>query len=135
MKIRFFALCTALVCLTACATSQNYEKKLNTYIGKSEQQLISSWGQPQRTKQLANNEQILTYISINQQVLPDPNYYYGTGYLTEDEMFYPFTYGGNAIPDGNFMGETITDYCQTKFYLKNNIVTAWQYKGNACVYL
>ena len=135
MKTKLLSAIIISTSITACATGQNYQAKLNTYIGKTEQQLVSSWGQPQRSKQLANGEEILTYISVNKQVLPDPNYYFGTGFLTEDEMFYPFTYGGNAIPDGNFMGETITEYCQTKFYLKNNIVTAWQYKGNACVAL
>lgn len=126
------ALCS---CLSACATSAKYEQKLNQYLGQSEQQLITAWGQPQHQKQLANGQQILTYVSINKQVLPDPNYYYNTGLLDEDEIFYPFTYGGDAIPDGNFMGETITDYCQTKFYLTNNRVTSWQFKGNACVAL
>ncbi|MBP5698970.1 MAG: hypothetical protein J6W96_05540 [Alphaproteobacteria bacterium] len=126
---------TMLLCLCACATIQKYEQKLNSYIGQDKQQLIASWGQPYQIRQLANGEQILTYVSINKQVLPDPNYDFGTNFLTEDEMFYPFTYGGNAIPDGNFMGETITDYCQTKFHIKNNYVTSWQYKGNACVAL
>lgn len=119
--------------LAACATSQNYTAKLNGDVGKTAQQLTSEYGTPTHIKRLANGDEIFTYINVNEQVLPDPNYYFNTGFMTEDEMFAPFTYGGNAIPVGNFMGEVVTDYCKTKFYLKNNIVTSWQWSGNSCV--
>ena len=69
---------------------------------------------------------------INYQVIPDPNYYFNTGFMTENELFDPFTYGDDEIPVGDFMGETITDFCKTDFYLTNNVVTSWQWRGNAC---
>ncbi len=119
--------------LTACATSQKYTAQLNNEIGQTTQQLIAKYGTPTKIKHLSNGDEIISYININQQVLPDPNYYFNNGFLTEDEMFAPFTYGENEIPIGNFMGEVITDYCNTKFYIKNNIVTSWQWKGNSCV--
>lgn len=121
-----------ILCLNACATPAGYEKKLATEIGKTEQQLITSWGQPNQIKQLKNGDKILTYTYTGNQILPAPEYY-DMEMMDEDEIFAPFTYGGNIIPDGNFLGENITDYCQTKFYLKNNLVTSWQYNGNACV--
>jgi hypothetical protein len=121
------------LCLCACATPQKYEQKLIKETGKTEQALIASWGKPSQIKELSNGDKILTYTFKNNQVLPEPEFYNSIGLMDEDEMFYPFTYGGDMIPDGNFLGENITDYCQTKFYLKNNIVSSWQYKGNACV--
>ena len=124
-----------IICFTlsACATPAKYEAELAKLQGKTEQQLISSWGQPTNTKELPNGNKILTYTYLNKQILPAPEFYNNMGLMDEDEIFYPFTYGGNVIPDGNFLGETITEYCQTKFFIRRNIVTSWQYKGNACV--
>jgi len=122
-----------VTCLCACATPQKYAQKLAAETGKTEQQLIAAWGKPSQVKELQNGDKILTYTFKNNQILPESEFYNDMGLMDEDELFYPFTYGGNEIPDGNFLGQTITDYCQTKFYLKNNTVTSWQYKGNACV--
>lgn len=131
--LKRFILFSLSIVLSACATSENYINQLNQEIGQTSQQLIGKYGQPSKVKKLADGTEIISYISINQQVLPDPNYDFNNDFLTEDEMFYPFTYGGNIIPVGSFMGEIITDYCKTDFYLKNNLVTSWQYKGNSCV--
>lgn len=129
----FMLLAALIMGLSACATSENYTAQLNGEVGKTAQQLTAKYGTPTHVKRLANGDEIFSYVSVNEQVLPDPNYYFNTGFMTEDEMFAPFTYGGNAIPVGNFMGEVVTDYCKTKFYLKNNIVTSWQWSGNSCV--
>ena len=125
-----------LILLTACATSAKYTQKLNQDVGKSFSALTQEYGTPSRVKRLKNGDMIVYYTYVNQEILPDPEYDFDYNtFLTEDEMFYPFTYGGNAIPDGSFMGETITNYCQTKFYIQNNLVTSWSYKGNSCVAL
>lgn len=122
-----------VLCLNACATSQKYTAQLNNDIGKTSQQIMNKYGNPTHIKRLANGDEIISYVNVNYQVIPSPYYDYNTGFLTEDEMFAPFTYGEDTIPVGNFMGEVITDYCNTKFYIKNNRVTSWQWRGNACV--
>lgn len=132
---KIFYILTLALALTACATAQKYNTQLNNDIGKSAQQIMNQYGNPTHVKRLANGDEIFTYVNVNQEVLPSPNYYFNTDFMTEDEMFAPFTYGGNEIPIGNFMGEVVTDYCNTKFYLKNNIVTSWQWRGNSCVAL
>jgi len=135
MLKKFYLIICAALALSGCATAAKYNAELNAEIGKTSSALISKYGTPTRVKRLANGDEIYTYVNINYQVLPSPNYYFNTDFMTEDEMFAPFTYGGNEIPVGNFMGEVITDYCNTKFYLKNNVVTSWQWRGNACVAL
>lgn len=130
---KIFYILTLALGLTACATAQKYNTQLNNDIGKSAQQIMNQYGNPTHVKRLANGDEIFTYVNVNQEVLPSPNYYFNTDFMTEDEMFAPFTYGGDEIPVGNFMGEVVTDYCKTKFYLKNNIVTSWQWRGNSCV--
>ena len=81
--IKIIALGTILS-LSSCATSQKYNEELNQELGKTSAQLISSFGQPTKVKKLANGDEIITYISINYQVLPDPNYYFNTDFMTED---------------------------------------------------
>ncbi len=129
IKIGILSLC---IILNACATPQKYDQQLNQEIGKTANQLMNKYGQPAKVKKLTNGDEIISYISINNQVVQDPNYDFNNDFITEDEMFYPFTYGGNEIPIGNYMGEVITEYCKTDFYLKNNKVISWQWKGNAC---
>ncbi len=124
------------IILCSCATTAKYTQKLNQDIGKTYDELISQYGTPSKTKRLNNGNMIVYYVNVNTELLPDPEYDFDSpDYLTEDEEFYPFTYGGNQIPVGSFMGETITNYCETKFYLTDNKVTSWSYKGNSCVAL
>jgi hypothetical protein len=135
MPKKILTLLTALLGLCSCATTQKYETVLNGELGKTAQELQSSWGMPTKVKKLSNGNEIITYLTVNYQVLPDPSYDFNNGFLTEDEMFYPFTYGGSALPVGSYMGDVVTEWCKTDFYLKNGIITSWQWKGNACVAL
>ena len=121
--------------LTACATAQKYEAKLNQEIGKTSEQLIQNFGNPTQVKRYKNGNMVITYTYRNQEIVPSPDVFDNSNFITEDEKFYPFTYGGYDIPIGNDLGEAITEYCQTRFYIKNNIVDSWQYHGNACVAL
>lgn len=129
-KIYFICLMTMLC---SCATSQKYALKLDQDIGKTEQQILNEWGTPQEIQTKANGLKEITYVYKSEQVLPITNYSYINEYMDEDEMFDAFTYGGNEIPDGNFLGETIQEKCFTTFYLKNNTVISYKFKGNACV--
>lgn len=133
MLKKIFILSCLILTLGACATSAKYAQKLSQQRGKTEQQLIASWGQPHQIKSLPNGTKILIYTYKDDELIPAPSFYNNMDLLDEDEAFYQFTYGGNEIPDGNLIADNITDFCQTIFYLTNNHVTAWKYHGNACV--
>jgi len=135
MLKKILILGSLILTLNACATPEKYAQKLNNQKGKTEQQLISSFGQPNQIQEMSNGTKILIYTYKNDELIPQPSFYNNMDLLTEDEAFYQFTYGGNEIPDGNLIADNITDYCQTIFYLKDNRVTAFQYHGNACVAL
>lgn len=132
---KIISLLSMALMITGCATPEKYEAKLNREIGKTSEQLVSDFGTPTQTKRQPNGDMIITYIFHNQEIIPAPDVFDNSDFLTVDEEFYPFTYGGYGIPIGNEMGEVITEYCQTRFYLKDNIVNSWQTKGNACVSL
>lgn len=127
------AITLLLLTLTACATAQKYEIKLNQELGKTSEQLMQDFGNPTEVKRFQNGNMVITYTYRNQELIPSPDVFDNSDFMTEDEEFYPFTYGGYQIPIGNEMSEVITEYCQTRFYLKNNIVDSWKYHGNACV--
>jgi len=135
MLKKIFILFGIILTVTACATPAKYAEKLNNQKGKTEQQLIASFGQPNQIKENSDGSKILIYTYKQDKLLPAPSFYNNMDLLDEDEAFYQFTYGGNEIPDGNLIADNITDYCQTIFYLKDNRVTAFQYHGNACVAL
>ena len=125
----------SIISLSCCATPQKYNQKLNLDIGKTSQQIISQYGNPTKIQHLSNGDEIITYTSINYSLIPSPQYDFDNTFYTEDELFTPFTQGYNEIPIGDYMGDIVQNYCKTKFYLKNNIVTSWQWKGNSCVAL
>jgi hypothetical protein len=121
--------------LTACATAQKYEAKLNQEIGKTSEQLMASFGNPTQVRKMKNGDMVIIYTYREDDLIPSPDVFDSGDFVTEDEAFYDFTYGGYEIPIGNVAGDLVTNYCQTRFYLKNNIVQSWRYKGNACVAL
>ena len=73
-NIAFLTILTLL--LFACATSQKYDEKLNGWIGKSEQDLIMSWGRPSAIKYVNDNTKIITYTKINEFYFPSEYYLY-----------------------------------------------------------
>ena len=119
--------------LGACATAQKYETKLNQQIGKTSEQLLADFGNPTQIKRLKNGNMVIIYNYRNEELVPSPDIFDNSDFMTEDEIFYQFTYDGNEIPIGSNFGDIVINYCQTRFYLKNNIVNSWQTKGNACV--
>lgn len=122
-----------IFCFTACATAQKYEAKLNGEIGKTSEQLMTDFGNPTQVKRMKNGDMVVIYTYHEDDLIPSPDVFASGNLVSEDDAFYDFTYGGYEIPIGNDVGDLVTNYCQTCFYLKNNIVQSWQYKGNACV--
>jgi len=133
--LKLTSIIALILIITSCATSQNYSAKLNLDIGKTSQQLISQYGNPTKVHRLSNGDEIITYTFLNYSLIPSPEYDFDNSFYTEDELFTPFTQGYDEIPIDNYMGDIVKNYCKTKFYLKNNIVTSWQWKGNSCVAL
>ena len=62
MKKAFFTVVSTLI-LTACATTANYEKLLNTWVGNHIDNLVSSWGPPQSSYPLSDGGRVIEYTS------------------------------------------------------------------------
>lgn len=111
-----------IVALTGCATTGGYERKLASFNGATELDLVRSWGAPQRIYE-ADGRKFLTYSSSRIISAPGmaPNYTMSmigsTAYI-------------NRV--GGYGGMTASRSCQTTFELENGRVVSYQYDGNDC---
>ena len=92
--------------LVGCATTGNYEKVLNSWVGVKTDQLISKWGPPHKSFELSNGGLVLEYYQQNY-----------TGYYNS----YTNTF------------HNIKNACKTLFTVNAaGIIKSWRWQGNAC---
>ena len=107
--------------LIACqATVSNYEKFLNSWIGKSEADLVTTWGAPANMETIAPGRQIFTYIQEKQVLEPDNM---------------PVQLGQNSLYDAanDAIGTTYDYYCKTTFTTQDDIIVDYSWAGDGCL--
>ena len=125
--------------LAACATTENYKKILNTWIGSHVDRLVSSWGPPQGSFKLSNGGAVLEYrrgrtVQVGGYPVTTPQTTYQSGTV----------YGGGGY--GTYSGTSTTyvtrqtpsfiinKWCNTRFTVgSNGIIETWSMEGNECV--
>ncbi len=130
-KIAFSLIVTML--LLACATPQKYDERLQHWVGKQENELLTVWGRPSAEKYLSDNTKIITYTKINDWYYPSEYYFYNDGWGEENIIYNPMMNLYNLSPDTVITDTEVEEYCQTTFWVKNGIITAWKWRGNNCV--
>lgn len=107
---------------TACQSVQEYETTLRSWIGKSEAQLVSSWGAPTSMETIAPGRQLFTYIKQHQVFVPGeaPNY----TALGENAEYNNF---------GDSLGETFEYFCRTTFTTQDDIIVNYSWEGDSCL--
>jgi hypothetical protein len=108
--------------LAGCATSAQYEKFLDSWVGSDERRLVEVWGSPS----IVYEHPPLRYLTYNKtSTVHEP----GTLLTFHPEWL------GNSL----FMGQTLdssgnssTRNCNTTFILEGQIIKSWRYEGNAC---
>ena len=87
------------------ATTKKYEKILDSWMGETDSNLISSWGAPSSTYEMSNGNKMLTFINSNSG---------------------PTVMIGNMLMPSNW-------HCKTEFTVNpKNIIVSWRYEGNSC---
>jgi len=122
--MRKILLTLLVLILSSCAAmnKEAYEKKLKTWVGKSETHLVSQWGVPGSVYEL-NGNKFLTWTQSSSTTMPgtQPTYkttmIYGTAHTT--------AIGGSSPYTINF-------HCKTTMTIRNNVVQAWRWEGNSC---
>ena len=130
-KIAFLMILTLL--LFACATSEKYDRKLNAWVGKSEQDLVMSWGRPSAVKYVNANVKIFTYTKINDFYFPSEYYLYNEEFEPDDTIYAPLMNEYNFTPFSQLTDNEVETFCKTSFIIKDNRVSAWKWHGNDCV--
>lgn len=115
-----FALATLL--MTGCATTGNYEKMLNSWIGSSTDALINGWGIPDKTYS-SGDKKYFEYDSTS------------SVYIPASPSSYKVTTVGNTThmqQTGGSSGRTIYLDCKTTFTIIDDKVVSWRHQGNDC---
>jgi hypothetical protein len=119
---RTLLLSIACLILAGCATTANYEKMLDTWVGAPELELVRSWGPPIRSYETSGRK-FLVYQSNRNVVIR------GTA------PSYTTTFVGNTAfinPVGGSPSRNVEFKCQTTFELSEAKVVSWRYEGNDC---
>lgn len=111
-----------LMCVAACQKSvSNYDAFLQSWVGKSEAQLVSTWGAPIQMRTIAPNRQIFVYLSERQED--------AAGLTPVNSIL-----GDNSVYSQNTdaLGQVYTYYCQTTFTTQDDIIVDYAWSGDAC---
>jgi hypothetical protein len=112
----------AMLCLAACATTENYEKVLSSWVGSGEDSLIASWGPPDSSYQ-SGETKYLTYARSNTSYVPGVAPTYQT----------TCSFGiCRTTPIGGSPGYAVNSNCKTTFTVVGSKITNWRWQGNDC---
>jgi hypothetical protein len=122
---RHIALVLGLLCVAlagGCTSTKDYEARLENWVGKSERELVMSWGIPDKQYQLDPRTRLLSYVNRD-------TVYYPGSFSTCVGGFHNHFGLSNC---GGFPPTAQTLHCETLFTLVNGRVTKWGHRGNNC---
>jgi len=119
--MKWVLICCVLL-LAGCATTANYEKALQSWVGSSADRLVEAWGPPQSSYKLSDGGQVLEYV--NQGTAHGSNGPDAQGMYSGTTA----TYVQHQTPVYN-----INLVCITRFTVNpQGIITNWAWQGNNC---
>lgn len=123
----------ALVCLVlaACATTEAYEKILQSWVGSHVDDLVRAWGPPHGSHTFKDGSRAYLYVRSRTVALAAP------------QVYRPVVIPDRGAPSGArtaFVEESIGEprlhafTCETTFEIDpDGIVRKWTWRGNDCV--
>ena len=128
--------------LSACATTANYEKALNSWVGADVDSLVMRWGPPASSYALSNGGKVIEYVrQSNVQVggyttsVPQTTYNSGSAniYGTGGSAYGTYTGTSTTYVQRTTPVQNIRMTCITRFTVDaNGKITNWAWQGNAC---
>lgn len=122
MRLTGILLLLALALAGGCATTANYERILNTWLGDTEEHLVDSWGVPQRVYKSGANK-YLVYKRGGTVFIPGTSPTYHTTVI--GNQAYTTAVGGSSPGFRQY-------WCETTFKVKDGRIINWTWEGNAC---
>gem|GEM_PF-1118654 len=129
--------------LAGCATTANYEKILQSWIGSDADHLVSTFGAPDKTSTLSDGGRVIEYVRRGNMQLggftyttPQTTYHYGS--LSAYGRYGGSAYGSYSGTSTTYVQQQTPMYniplvCITRFRISPaNKVIDWQWEGNSC---
>jgi hypothetical protein len=133
---------TIVASLVGCATQAKFEAKMDQYIGQTESNIMSAYGQPQSSFVLNDGNKEIQYVKNNvvyalgpNVELPVPGSLGPNHRLTIDAMTTPNFSSRPTTSAVRHQGATVpvNTSCAIKFIIdKEGIVRQWNADGNHC---
>jgi len=115
---KVLVLCGVVLLLAGCANSVRYGNLLNTWVGKSEENLVKTWGIPSRSYKMADGQKMVEYNNA-QNVFA-----FNT----------PENYQSPSLAMRLASGEKKSrSACKATFLIDKGIITSWKFFGDDCV--
>jgi hypothetical protein len=96
---------------TGCATTAQYERNLQSWLGHDVNHLISKWGPPSSDFALSNGNKIYTWVDHGANI----------------------SYANYSPYANTAIGFTSPTSCKTSFTIdQNGRIIEWRYEGNNC---
>ena len=123
-----------LALITGCATTENYEKILQTWVGKHVDELVLVWGPPQSSFELSTGDRVIEFHDVKYVYIPvlsypiSRTYHYRTpgGSVGTIE-----THTEHEIP-----AQSYTRSCKTRFIVgADELIKQWEWEGDYCTAL
>lgn len=122
LKMRIIPL-LAMAIVSGCATQGKYEAKLNSMIGYSEIDVVSTFGLPERSYEIGEHK-FIKYSDNSTGYIPATSPSYTTTFI--GNKAYTQAYGGTSAINVDFN-------CNTTFDIVDGYVRDWRISGNNCV--
>jgi hypothetical protein len=122
MKFVKWALVIFVSTLVACATTENYEKLLNSWVSQPVGALIDSWGPPD-SEFVNDSTRYLTWNKSETVFIPGTPPTYRTTMI--GNTAYTNTVAGTPSYNASYS-------CKTTFTVRDGYVLSWRWEGNRC---
>lgn len=123
-----------LILMLGCATTEKYDNKLTNLLGQNVSVLTSEFGTPSGKKILANGDEVISFTSVNNNYVPSDFFLYKPYSLQGDTNVYtPFDQNYDFTPFAENFNQLPALTCQTSFWIRDNIIIGWKWRGNNCI--
>jgi hypothetical protein len=132
--IRMFLLSLMVFGMTACATVEGYRQRMDLLMGRTSDSILLEWGAPTAKETLSDGAEMWVYVkewetrsggytSYNTVKDEITKYVDGKAVVTTIKRQVPY-YVPVSISQNR---------CETRFIIKDDLVTQVLFEGNACV--
>ncbi len=137
------SLAAVVVMLASCATTANYEKILDSWVGARVDALVGVWGPPKSSYPLSSGGKVIEYVKEGSVPVGGFTYYspvttYSSGTMnvigSRSSAFGSYSGTSTAMVPQTTPVYNIPLYCKTLFTANpEDIIVSWKHEGNHCV--